>query len=176
MPGHKPLNTFDIVGLFVIMFGLVLYRFMGQIMSSIQKLSGRQRKEDADEERKVRQIGIRAERKQTKYVGLNQMESLQSLIDSRVWRAQRQALFRTPQQIRGTLLMRLGIPPSPHVSIPLGVSNATKKHQQYMKSPIPIRSPALTSNARAIPSSTTHNHSPAYGKDAQKTKKASAEI
>lgn len=174
MPGHKPLNSFDIVGLFVIMFGLVLYRFMGQIMASIQKLSGKQRKEDADEERKVRQIGIRAERKQTKYVGLNQMESLQSLIDSRVWRAQRQALFRTPQQIRGTLLMRLGIPPSPHVSIPLGISNATKKQQQYMKSPIPIRSPALTSNTRAIPSSA--NHSPAYGKDNVKIKKIPAEV
>ena len=174
MPGHKPLNTFDVVGLFVIMFGLVLYRFMGQIMSSIQKMSGKQRKEDADEERKVRQIGIRAERKQTKYVGLNQMESLQSLIDSRVWRAQRQALFRTPQQIRGTLLMRLGIPPSPHVSIPLGISNATKKQQQYMKSPIPIRSPALTSNTRAIPSSA--NHSPAYGKEALKIKKIPAEV
>ncbi len=26
MPGHKPLQKMDIVGLFVIMFGLILYR------------------------------------------------------------------------------------------------------------------------------------------------------
>jgi CRT-like, chloroquine-resistance transporter-like len=175
MPGHKPLNTFDVVGLFVIMFGLVLYRFMGQIISSIQKLSGKQRKEDADEERKVRKIGIRAERKQTKYVGFNQMESLQSLIDTRVWRAQRQGLFRTPQQIRGTLLLRLGIPPSPHVSMPMGISNASRRNQlpsTYMKSPIPIRSPAIVSNGRNIHS--PKNQSPSIGKDAPK--KVAAEV
>ena len=151
MPGHKPLNTFDIVGLFVIMSGLVLYRFMGQIIILIQKLTGKQRKEDADEERKVRQIAIRAERKQTKYVGLNQMESLQSLIDTRVWRAQKQALFRTPQQIRGSYLVRLGVPPSPQVSMPIGISNASRRQQptlssSYIKSPmIPVRSPAIPS-------------------------------
>jgi CRT-like, chloroquine-resistance transporter-like len=174
MPGHKPLNSFDIFGLFVIMSGLVLYRFMGQIISSIQKMSGKQRKEDADEERKVRQIGIRAERKQTKYVGLNQMESLQSLIDTRVWRAQRQALFRTPQQIRGTLLLRLGIPPSPHVSMPMGISNASKRQQlpsTYMKSPIPVRSPAISSNGRTMLSSL--HHSPVVGKE---PKKMAAEV
>ena len=147
MPGHKPLNNFDIAGLFVIMFGLVLYRFMGQIILLVERLSGKQRKEDAAEVRKARLIGIRAERKQTKYVGFNQMESLQSLIDTRVWRAQHQALFRSPGQIRGSLLVRLGIPPSPHVSMPLGISNASRR--QPIKSPmIPVRSPAVHASGR----------------------------
>lgn len=108
MPGHKPLNTFDIIGLFVIMSGLVLYRFMGQIITYFEKASGK-RKQDVDEERKVRQVGKKMERKQSKYIGFNQMEALNSLIDTRVYRAQQKVVGRSNQQIRGSLLLRLGM-------------------------------------------------------------------
>jgi hypothetical protein len=151
MPGHKPLNTFDIIGLFVIMSGLVLYRFMGQIISYIEKLSGRHGTMDsAEEERKVRQIGKKIERKNSKYIGINQIEALNSLIDTRVWRAQKQALFRTPQQIRGSLFLRLGIPPSPLVSMPRGIGEKRSAiSSSYLKSPmIPVRSPAVINGGR----------------------------
>jgi hypothetical protein len=163
MPGHKPLNNFDIVGLFVIMSGLVLYRFMGQIISLGENLLGREMKQDADEKRKARQIVIRAERKSSKYVGFNQMESLNSLIDTRVWRAQIKELYRTPQQIRGTLLLRLGIPPSPHVS--LSQANVRGIPSYIISPAVPVRSPN-------IPHVTLAGHKDRY----QGAKKMAAEV
>jgi hypothetical protein len=83
----------------------------------VEKLRGIKTKEDEAAEEKARLVGIKAEGKQTRYLGINQTEALELFIDTRVWREQRQALYRTPQQIRGSLLLRLGIPPSPHISL-----------------------------------------------------------
>ena len=116
MPGHKPLNSFDIVGLVVIMLGLVLYRFSDKLLSLWARWTSDE-SELVDEELEERSalVSRSAESRQTKFVGLNQIEGIQSLFDSRIAQAQRTALFRSPQQIKGSLLLRLGIPPSPHV-------------------------------------------------------------
>jgi drug/metabolite transporter (DMT)-like permease len=112
MPGHQPLKIWDIIGLFVIMFGLVLYRFMNSITSCFAGKS-----DEDDSLSTVRAITKKAEAKQSKYVGFNQIEALNSLIDSRVMKERKVAFYRSPQQIRGSLLLRLGIPPSPHFTI-----------------------------------------------------------
>lgn len=42
MPGHKPLNVEDIVGLFIIMLGLMIYRFFGPIKQLYQNRRNKQ--------------------------------------------------------------------------------------------------------------------------------------
>ena len=85
--------------------------------------------------KRAREAGIKAEGKQTRYVGINQIESLQSLIDTRVWKEQKKALYRSPDQIRGTLLLKLGIPPSPHISLSSHVSRNNSEIDK-MSSPL----------------------------------------
>lgn len=113
MPGHKPLTKYDVAGLVIIMAGLIVYRFAAQIISVAHGLCGDS--DEAEETASLRTTRM-AERKQTKYMGLNQIEGLSALFDSRVSREQNK-LYRSPQQIRGSLLLKLGIPPSPHVSL-----------------------------------------------------------
>lgn len=48
---------------------------------------------------------------------MNQLEGLNALIDLRVNIAERSDLFRTAEQARGEFLWKLGIPPSPHVTV-----------------------------------------------------------
>ena len=117
MPGHKPLNTFDVIGLFVIMMGLVQYRFSAQLATLWNRVVGNtaQLAADEEEEKRVKLVGRKAEQKQARYLGLNQIEAVEGVFDSRVTRDQTAALFRSPQQIRGNFLLSLGIPPSPHV-------------------------------------------------------------
>ena len=119
MPGHKPLTVWDIAGLVVIMIGLLLYRFMSPIIALYENLtgSGSGQAEETEEEKRAIKVGKATEKSQVKFLGFNQAEALNTLIDTRVWKAQRKSLFRTPQQIRGNLLVRLGIPPSPHISL-----------------------------------------------------------
>jgi hypothetical protein len=117
MPGHQPMTLFDVAGLFVIMFGLLLYRFTGQFLAFWERFTGKEVPEDIETEMRARMIGIRAEGRQMRYVGFNQIEALQSLIDTRVWKEQKKALSRSSDQIRGSLLLRLGIPPSPMISL-----------------------------------------------------------
>lgn len=50
-------------------------------------------------------------------IGLNQIEYMNALVDSRVMKAQRMQLFRSPAQARGDLLFKLGIPPSPNITM-----------------------------------------------------------
>ena len=137
------MNKYDVAGLFIILFGLVLYRFMGQISTYIRRHSGMEAMDDVAAEERARLVGIKAESRQTCYVGLNQIEALNTLIDTRVWREQRQALYRSPQQIRGSFLVRLGIPPSPLVSFGHAQGRAPGKSMQG-QSPLmlPTRSPA----------------------------------
>lgn len=102
VPEHQPLRSWDIVGLFIIMIGLVLYRFMAQLIGLWDWMTGKVKEEDAEVERAVRKLGQKAEGKQTLYVGLNQVEALQSLIDTRVLKEQKKGLKgRSAQQIRG---------------------------------------------------------------------------
>lgn len=116
-PGHKPLNTMDIVGLVVIMSGLVVYRFTAQLQGLWMSITQTLTAEEAAIRKLAKRIGMRSEKKQTKLIGLNQIEALNAMIDSRVMTAQRAQLFRSPAQVRGELLLKLGIPPSPMISL-----------------------------------------------------------
>lgn len=119
MPGHKPMTYFDLLGLCIIMCGLVIYRFMPQIIQLVRKFtSTAESAEEIEAERAIRQVSMRAEGKQVKFLGLNQMEGIQSLFDSRMIILQKQALTqKSSQQIRGNLFLKLGIPPSPLISM-----------------------------------------------------------
>ena len=118
MPNHQPMKTMDIVGLVIIMFGLLIYRFTAQMYTVYEKLVGKGvSKEEQAIRRKASKIHKMAEKKQTKMIGLNQIEYLNALVDSRVMRDQRIHLFRTPAQARGDLLFKLGIPPSPNITM-----------------------------------------------------------
>ncbi len=119
MPGHQPLTEFDVVGLIVIMGGLIVYRFSEPIIGLYTSVFGDDDDDFVDEmDAKLARIrGKKVEGKQTKFMGINQIEGIQSLFVSRVKAAARQALFRSPKQIREGLLLKLGIPPSPHVML-----------------------------------------------------------
>ncbi len=120
MPGHQPMRFWDVVGLFVILGGLVIYRFAPDLAALYHRLAVGGKKQSAQEleaEKRAARVAKREHRKQAKYVGLNQMESLQSLIQTRVQREQSKLLFKSPGQIRGNLLSKLGIPPSPMIAI-----------------------------------------------------------
>ena len=151
MPGHQPLKIWDIIGLFVIMFGLVLYRFMNSITSCF---SGKSDEDDALST--VRAITKKAEAKQSKYVGFNQIEALNSLIDSRVMKERKVAFYRSPQQIRGSLLLRLGIPPSPHFTISpktreMALSPQNPQNSNLLKTTnIPVVNNSIKSNNHVI--------------------------
>ena len=131
-------------------------------------VTGKADLEDAEAEERARLVGVAAEQRSSLYVGLNQIEALNTLIDTRVWREQRQALFRTPQQIRGSLLVRLGIPPSPLVSFGAvqGVygsgrsgKGATPLMGQGKPMQLPTRSPAVISGRyQSFPPIHHHHH------------------
>lgn len=59
MPGHKPLKSFDIIGLCVIMVGLVVYRFMTQVLQFVSTICGFKSLivEDTPDEKRAREIG-----------------------------------------------------------------------------------------------------------------------
>jgi hypothetical protein len=118
MPNHRPMTMYDILGLVFIMLGLVLYRFMAQIVSCCESLRKKPVSAEVTKaEKRARRIGKAIEEKQTRFIGLNQAEHLQSLIDTRIWKAQKKNLYRSDRQIRGELLVRLGIPPSPMIKM-----------------------------------------------------------
>lgn len=122
MPGSKPLTFWDFLGLFVIMSGLIIYRFSAQIKWLLDVIVfgtelPAESLVEAETARKMRTVGMKAEGKQLKYVGLNQIEALQTLVDIRVKKEQRKSLVRSSDQIRGALFMKLGIPPSPHITM-----------------------------------------------------------
>jgi drug/metabolite transporter (DMT)-like permease len=137
MPGHQPLRFWDIIGLLVIMFGLVIYRFSKEVLNVYDHVGTGGimtlfHSEDvpvsavatpnitaarAMEAKRARQIAKKAQEKQLKFLGINQMEYLQILVESRVEKEQTQLLFRSPRQIRSTFLAKIGVPPSPHISM-----------------------------------------------------------
>jgi len=96
VPGHQPVRPTDLIGLVVIMTGIFLYRFVGT--------------ETTPEHPP-------AQRRRALYIGLNSsMESLQPLIDTRIWREMATSdarLRKSPAQIRSNYMARLGLPPSP---------------------------------------------------------------
>ena len=118
IPNHQPMKPMDIMGLVIIMSGLVVYRFTAQLYSLYEDMTGKGiSKEEEAIRKKAKKINRAAEKKQTRMIGLNQIEYMNALVDSRVMKVQRMQLFRSPAQARGDLLFKLGIPPSPDISM-----------------------------------------------------------
>eukprot|EP00981_Chlorochromonas_danica_P006664 scaffold1447_cov165-Ochromonas_danica.AAC.10 len=178
MPGSQPLRTWDIVGLFVIMGGLVVYRFSGALLSLWAMLTGqKESKEEEELHKRKRNIVKSAEKKQLKYLGINQTEYLQSFVDTRVER-EMYVLFRSPQQIRGAYLAKVGVQPSPLISMGPGrrpmvdkdaLSAAKASYQTLGKSPMLSslnRSGSLRNNNAQLGNNRGYsilNNSPAIG-------------
>jgi hypothetical protein len=138
IPNHQPMKFMDIVGLVIIMSGLLVYRFTAQLYSVYEKCVGKTiSKEEEAIRKKAKKINKMAEKKQTKMVGLNQIEYMNALVDSRVMRAQRMQLFRSPAQARGDLLFKLGIPPSPHITMMMSTPSRGGSSPRYNYSSIP---------------------------------------
>lgn len=133
VPGHQPLKTNDILGLVFIMLGLVLYRFYSEVEKAWITYRTPPSVVEEDKKRRSKKIERVASRRQLSYMGLSQAEYLQGLIDTRIVNEERDRLFRSPQQVRGNLLMRLGIPPSPQIAInprsPAAGPTAAVRHQ-----------------------------------------------
>ena len=117
MPNHQALTVFDLMGLVVIMAGLVIYRFTPQLLNAWRRLSGDADDMEDAQDKQARAVSFRAARKQYKYMGFNQMEALNAVFDTRVAAETQKSLFRSPASIRGNLLLKLGIPPSPHIQL-----------------------------------------------------------
>lgn len=117
-PNHQPMKITDMLGLVTIMCGLVIYRFYESVIVEYYQYYFNYHALSKEEEilkRKAKQIEKDVSMKQTKMVGWNQVETLATIMDSRITSAQKVNMFRTPQQARGAFLHRLGIPPSPKV-------------------------------------------------------------
>jgi len=78
------------------------------------------------------------------------MEAIQSLFDSRLIEVQKQVITqKSAQQIRGNLFMKLGIPPSPLISV--GPPSRVKGQPGlYTASPSPLMKQTQVSNNKPI--------------------------
>lgn len=118
MPNSQPMKFFDLLGLAVIMIGLLIYRFTAQLLELVDSIIGKKINDDEQvTSKKMRSVSKKSVRNQAKYVGLNQLESLNAVVDTRVIRDQKTTLHKSTTRIRSSLLMKLGIPPSPMITI-----------------------------------------------------------
>ena len=116
MPHAQPIKLTDGIGLVVIMAGLIIYLFTAVIQSLWAHYTGSLSKEDLAREKLANVIDMKTQKQQTRLVGFNQMEALNTIIDTRISKAQTTVAPRSPQQIRNSLLVKLGIPPSPSLT------------------------------------------------------------
>ena len=118
IPGSKPMGPMDLVGLVVILSGLVIYRFSNQMKELWESLNGLVvDPEELDKRMSARLVAKKVESKHAKYVGLNALEAVETLMDTKILNAQSQVLFRTPRVIRENYLVKLGVSPSPQLSV-----------------------------------------------------------
>jgi drug/metabolite transporter (DMT)-like permease len=118
IPNSEPMGVMDIVGLIVIMFGLVIYRFNNQLSEFYEYIIGTKIDDNELILRKSAKIMTsKLTRKQLPYIGINQIESLQTLLDTRIMKSQIQTLlYRSPRVIRENYLIKLGVSPSPQIA------------------------------------------------------------
>jgi len=120
MPGHQDLTNYDIVGLAVIMKGLLVYRFwtpIAKLSRRILTCGGSDADDEDDSNLESKSMTRKIQRKQANFLGLGQMEALSALTNIRIQSERKSTLGRSPQVIRSALLMKLGIPPSPHFNM-----------------------------------------------------------
>ena len=118
IPNSEPMGVMDIVGLIVIMFGLIIYRFNNQLSEFYEYIVGTKIDDNELILRKSAKIMTsKLTRKQLPYIGINQIESLQTLLDTRIMKGQIQTLlYRSPRVIRENYLIKLGVSPSPQIA------------------------------------------------------------
>lgn len=164
MPGSQPMGPMDLVGLVIIMSGLVVYRFSNQLVELWESVSGTiPDQEEVYKRQNVRKLTKQLESKQAKYVGLNQIESLQTLMDTRVMKAQMQTLFRSPRMIRENYLFKIGVSPSPRTTgtpSPLlaspsrrgvGANNGAASTMSYLLHPNPPKRSFSIAEGKTVP-------------------------
>ncbi|GMH74805.1 hypothetical protein TL16_g08196 [Triparma laevis f. inornata] len=117
IPGHKPQRPSDLAGLFVIMLGLFIFRYFEQFLQNCFK---------SKMERSQSKVDMIAEK-----IGASRSAAFLALsgpgtgVDRPIGEAQlannialqkrRLNLLRSPAQIRGSLLLKLGVKPSPNM-------------------------------------------------------------
>lgn len=136
MPNHTTLHLTDWIGLIIIMTGLVIFRFYPAIQSVYLQLIGEMSTEENETRAKAIAIAKQSAKKQLKFVGANQLEGVETLVDTRISREQRRGLYRNPVQIRSNYLTRLGIPPSPQVTL---ISRSPAQRNGGYSPAIPMR-------------------------------------
>lgn len=117
IPGSKPMGPLDLVGLVVIMAGLVVYRFSNQLMELWESLNGVVVDPEEMDKRMSARIVAKKVARNAHVVGFNQIDTMETLLDTKVLNAQMQVLFRSPRVIRENYLLKLGVNPSPQLSV-----------------------------------------------------------
>jgi len=115
MPNSQPVQPIDFFGLVIIMAGLIVYRFMPQIIRVYHEWSGTISQEEIEDDDAFAKITRKTAKKYL--MGLNQIETNNSLFYSKVISVQKQKLYRNPSQIRGGYLAKIGVAPSPLISM-----------------------------------------------------------
>lgn len=134
IPGHQPVHPTDVAGLLLIMAGICCYRFYDAAISAVdacckrrrlyqmtpntrnrteltQEESRRQGEADRDEIRRRRN---EVQKRAALYIGLNQAEMMQPIMDSRTRKATKSPLLRRKSnaEVRSRYMAKL----SPHLS------------------------------------------------------------
>lgn len=166
IPGSKPMGPMDLVGLVVIMLGLVVYRFSKQMGELWESLNG----VIVDTEEMAKRMSARAvakkiESRSARFIGLNQLDTYETIMDTKVLNAQMAALFRSPRIIRENYLLKLGVSPSPQLSVQGGRTGAmgvvTASPQLRPGSPfIPVGAGNGKTVNKANPSKYPYLHNP----------------
>jgi hypothetical protein len=178
MPGHQPMRTTDVWGLFFIMLGLLLYRFSSSLLRLLKRIHSGPSLEEDEAGRKVRLVERGVTRAGVKYIGVNQAEFLEPIIETRVWKAQRARLARSPEQVRGSFLLRLGIPPSPQIQFAPGGGSPALKRDRVKVLGKPKPRPSSPHQTVASSSSTLKplRDSPAFGRAKHKSLPLSRDV
>ena len=124
MPGHKPQKKEDFEGLAVIMLGLVMFRYLETFVETCCTSTKIRMK------RSLSKAEINAAQKATArsaaFIGMAGPSTgvdrptievlLINSIHQQQHRVQRVNLIRSPAEIRHSMMYKLGVPPSPHLS------------------------------------------------------------
>lgn len=116
MPHSQPMTIWDFLGLMVIMFGLIVYRFTSSLHIWWSQYTHTFTKDQMNLNKLENTIDTKSQQKQIIYYGLNQMESLNAVVDGRLISARAKVLHRSPSQVRNSYLVKIGLPASPLIS------------------------------------------------------------
>ena len=139
MPNPQPCTPIDLVGLVIIMSGLIIYRFMPAILLAYHSCMGTLSAEELEEEKLRNKTTAKTAKKYV--VGLNQVETNNAFFYSKVISNQKKTLFRHPSQIRSSLLVKLGVPPSPLITMASPHMSAGRQHTPNGECELCVHSP-----------------------------------